>query len=82
MPSSLRSIKFIVDRLRVFGFAVGGQSHHDFLQVVADRVGWEPRIELLAGEAFFLSRGHDVTVADQARRAIVIVGGDAENMRW
>ena len=45
-----------------------------FLQAVADRVGWEPGIELFPREALLLSGRHDLTIANQACSAVVIVG--------
>src|SRR5947208_3637897 len=52
-----------------------------FAEAVGDRVLREGSVVLLAREALFLRRGHDLAVADEARRRVVVVGRDAEDRR-
>ena len=50
-------------------------------QAVFDGLRREPRVVLLAGEAFFLRGGHDPAVDHQRRGRVVIEGRDAEDGR-
>ncbi len=43
-------------------------------QAIFDGVGRKARIVLLAGEAFFLSGGDNLAVADQRRGAVMVEG--------
>src|SRR5207247_8958079 len=48
-------------------------------QAVRDRVRRKAGIVLLPREALLLRRGHDLAVAHQAGRRVVVVGRDAED---
>jgi len=48
-------------------------------QAVGERIAREPGIVFLAAEALFLRGGHDFAVANERRRAVVVIGGDAED---
>src|SRR5206468_5942758 len=50
-------------------------------EAVGDGVAREGGVVLLAREALLLRRRHDLAVADEARRRVVIVGRDAEDGR-
>ena len=50
-------------------------------QAVAHRVDRESRIVLLPGEALFLGGGDDLAVAHEACCAVMVEGGDAEDIR-
>jgi hypothetical protein len=52
------------------------------LEAVADRVGREALVVLLTREAFFLGRRHHTAVGDERGRAVVIEGGDAEDVHF
>ena len=47
-----------------------------------DGVAREGGVALLPREPLFLRRGDDLAVAQQARGAVVIEGGDAEDVGW
>src|SRR5262245_30877840 len=49
-------------------------------QAVARGVNREPRVVLLPREALLLGRRHDLAVAHQTRGAVVVEGGDAEDV--
>ena len=51
-----------------------------FRQADAHGVGRKCRIVLGASEALLLRRGDDLAVAHQGGRAVVIIGGDAQNV--
>ncbi len=41
---------------------------------------WRERVALVAGEALFLRRGHDLAVAQEAGGAVVVIGGNTEDV--
>ena len=49
-------------------------------QAIAKRIDRKARIVLLSSESLFLGRCNDLAVSQKAGRAIVVVGGDAEDM--
>ena len=49
-------------------------------QAVGDRLHGKSGVVLLAGEAFFLRRGHDLAVPDQACGRVVVIGRYAQDM--
>ena len=57
------------------------ESDPAFAQAVAHRVDRESRIVLLPGEALLLGRRDDLAVAHEACRAVMVEGGDAEDIR-
>jgi hypothetical protein len=57
---------------------LGGDAR--LLQHVLDRVGGEARVVLLAGEPLLLAGGHDLAVAQQRGRGVVVEAGQAEDV--
>src|SRR5205085_2867606 len=50
------------------------------LQAILDGIGGKAMIMLLARETLLLRRRHDLAVAHQTRRRVVVIGRDAENV--
>ena len=49
-------------------------------QAIVDGIAWKSRVVLLSREAFLLSRRDDYTIPHQARRTVMVISGDAEDM--
>ena len=51
-------------------------------ETMGDGLTGKRGVSLLATEALFLRRGHDLAVGQQARRTVVIERGDAQDIAW
>ena len=66
---------FVKNDMRQFGRGDAGLA-----QAILNRMAGKARIVLFAAEALFLSGGNDAALVDEAGCAVVIKGGDAQNV--